>query len=460
MTAAPDPRDLSLVPGATAPVLGSTTTSWIHPDGPVFGPGTRPDPSQPEGTDLLPMIDHIVVLVMENHSYDNYFGMLGAEEGRGDGFTLGEDGRPMASNPDRDGTPVRAFRFPTTGQPAEEPCPDWNATHRSWNEGRLDGFVTSGSGRTAMGYWTGDDLPFYWAFARAFPLCDRYFCSALTQTFPNRRFLWGGTALGMVRTDLPPLDEVPPNGTIFDALNRHGIEWRNYFGDLPEPALFPPVWFANGDKGRTYDDFVADCAAGTLPPFALVTPRTDLSEENPQDISEGEAFAARIIGAVLRSPCWARTLLVWTYDEHGGYYDHVPPPEAVPPDDIEPNLEDGVHVPGRYDRLGFRVPCVVASPWSRPNHVSHVIHDHTSVLRLLETKWNLPALTRRDANASNLLDCLDLDAPPAFLEPPVLPAPGLAARADEYHAGTASPAKAPIVAALGDVLHGPDHGHV
>ncbi len=433
-----------------APVLGSEQTSWIHPDGPVHGPGRRPDPGRPEGTDLLPAIDHLVVLVMENHSFDNYLGTLG----RGDGFTLGEDGLPVEANPAPDGTPVRAFHLDTTRQPVDEPKPDWNATHDAWHDGALDGFVTA-SGRTAMGYWTAEDLPYYAALASTFPLCDRYFCSALTQTFPNRRFLWSGTALGMVRTEIPPLDEEPPNGTIFDALDRHGIEWRNYFGDLPEPALYPPVWFRSTERGRTYEAFLADCAAGALPPLSVVTPRTDLSEENPQDVQEGEAFAASIIDAVLASPAWPRTLLVWTYDEHGGYFDHVPPPAAVPPDDVEPRL-DPEHRPGRYDRLGFRVPAVVVSPWARADHVSHVIHDHTSVLRLIETKWNLPALTRRDANASNLLDCLDLSGSPAFGDPPTLPAPALVARGEVPRGGLPAAAKAPTVEAVGRPVHLPD----
>lgn len=415
-----------------APVLGSATTSWVRADGPTCSPGDRPNPELPEGTDLLPMIDHLVVFTMENHSFDNYFGMLG----RGDGFTLDEDGRPTNANPDSGGNPVVAWELTRTTQPVDEPCPDWDASHRSWNGGTNDGFVTSASGKIAMGYWTGDRLPYYWGLARRFPICDRYFCSVLAPTFPNRRFLVAGTARGFVATSLPALDEMAPNGTIFERLNAHGITWKNYFGDLPEPALFPPVWFTNTDKGATYDDFVADCAAGTLPQFSLVTPRTDLSEENPQDIHEGEAFSARIIDAVLSSPSWSRTLLVFTYDEHGGFYDHVPPPEAVPPDDVEPLLDPDLDAtePGRYDRLGFRVPAVVISPYARPDHVSSIIHDHASILRLIETKWNLPAHTRRDANASNLLDSLDLSpaglAAPAFLEPPELPEPGLFSRTD------------------------------
>jgi phospholipase C len=112
------------------------------------------------------------------------------------------------------------------------------------------------------------------------------------------------------------------------------------------------------------------------------------------------------------------------YDEHGGYYDHVPPPRAVPPDDIPPDVEPAPGAPAAWDRYGLRVPGFVISPFSRRNYVSHVVHDHTSVLRFIETKFNLGALTRRDANASNLLDCLDFRSP-AFLDPPALAAPGL-----------------------------------
>ncbi len=410
-----------------APVLGSTTTSWVHPDGPIAVAGDRPNPTLPIGTDLLPMIEHIVVLVMENHSFDNYYGMLG----RGDGFTLDEDGAPLDATPGSDGRPVRAWPFPDTTQPAEQPCPDWDASHRSWAGGTNEGFAASRSGAVAMGYWTGEHLPYYWSLAARFPLCDRYFCSVLGPTFPNRRFLVAGTARGFVATSLPALDERPPNGTVFDQLNAAGVSWKDYFGDLPEPALFPPVWFENLDKGGTYADFVADCAAGRLPSVSIVTPRTDLSEENPQDIAEGEAFSARVIEAVLTSPCWPRTVLVFTYDEHGGFYDHVPPPAAVPPDDLGPLLDPDLDAtePGGYDRLGFRVPTMVLSPFARPDHVSSIIHDHTSVLRLIQTKWNLPALTARDANASNLLDCLDLSpdglAAPAFLTPPERATPGL-----------------------------------
>jgi len=175
---------------------------------------------------------------------------------------------------------------------------------------------------------------------------------------------------------------------------------------------------------------------------------TEYSEENPQDIQRGESFAAEVINAVMHGQGWPGTLLIWTYDEHGGYYDHVPPPAAVPPDDVlgrsllgsptplqralrplfpgkvaqEQNLTEG---PIRYDRYGFRVPAVLVSPFARPGFVSSEVFDHTSVLKLAGEKWNLPALTRRDAAATAPLGLLDLDGQPAFLNPPKLPEPAL-----------------------------------
>ena len=133
--------------------------------------GERPDPSRPEGTDTLPGIEHVVVVMMENHSYDNYLGMLG----RGDGFTLGPDGKPTNACPDAGGMPVRAFHMANTCQLPKQPSQAWNATHAQWNNGEMDGFVRSDSGPVAMGYWTGADLPFYYGLATTFPVCDRWF---------------------------------------------------------------------------------------------------------------------------------------------------------------------------------------------------------------------------------------------------------------------------------------------
>jgi phospholipase C len=454
----------------------------------------RPRPDLPPGTDLVPKISHIVVLMQENHSYDNYFGML-AE--RGEGLPPGPDGTPVAVNNLPNGQPVPAHHLTSTVQVAHNPTQSWRASHVQYGDGGCDGFarsvaesVNGADPAVPMGYWTEADLPFYYGLARTFPLADHWFCSCLGPTFPNRRFLIAGTANGLI-DDLPwNLIDYPEAGTIFDALTTNGISWVNYhsvrsvrvmlkrlLGGRGLVALrrlaavgkwIPGVANAvRGNKSCTADlyplglvraarhlkstqRFFADAAKGTLPAVSIVDPDFGAySEENPQDISHGEAFSAEVINAVMHGPAWGSTLLLWIYDEHGGYYDHVPPPEAVPPDGVPArnwqlslprwllgvlrrlpllgtalakleNIDTG---PSTYDRLGFRVPAVIVSPHARPDFVLSDVLDHTSVLKLIEEKWNLPPLTRRDAAATSPLGALDLEADPKFLTPPKLPQP-------------------------------------
>jgi phospholipase C len=190
----------------------------------------------------------------------------------------------------------------------------------------MDGFVRSPSGAAAMGYWGATDLPFYYGLAETFPLCDRWFASCLGQTYANRRFLLCGSALGSINTILQTDLPAPANGTIVEALNRHGISWRDYYTTLPSLLLFPPVFTANQDKCVKVERFFTDAATGELPSFCLVEPNSQAqTEEAPQDISLGEAFTARVVNAIMRSAAWPRSVLVLCYDEHGGYYDHVPP---------------------------------------------------------------------------------------------------------------------------------------
>ena len=464
----------------------------IERRGLVPGPAGRPRPELPPGTDLIPAIRHIVVLMMENHSYDNYLGMLA---GRGDGLPGAATGAPDAVNTLPNGQQVRAHHLPSTVQVGGTPTQTWNASHISAANGACGGFATSvwktvpgGDPALPMGYWTSADLPFYYRLADLFPVADRWFCSCLGPTFPNRRFLISGTANGLI-DDLPwDLIDYPPAGTIFDALAAHDISWVNYHNVHPARVVLKRLlggtglvalrrlaqvgrWLpgvANAVRGnksftadlyplgfasslrhlRSTQQFFADAAAGTLPAVSVVDPDFGLySEENPQDITHGEAFSAAVVNAVTSGPGWPSTLLLWLYDEHGGYYDHVPPPAAVAPDDVPARnwqltwpwarallqavapkqlaqLENADSGPASYEQYGFRVPAVIVSPYARPGFVLHDQLDHTSVLKLIEEKWNLPPLTRRDAAAASPLGALDLAGPPAFLDPPQLPAPG------------------------------------
>jgi phospholipase C len=400
----------------------------------------RPPPNRhaPVGSDQLPQFDHLIVVMMENHSFDNMIGMLG----RGDGFKLGPTGRPTASNPDGRGGEVHAFHMPTPCQLDGRPSQSWNASHQQYDGGRNEGFVVSASGPVSMGYFDGADMPFTYGLARTFPIADRWFCSVLAQTFPNRRYLLAGTSLGLVDDSL--LLPLPANGTILDQLNRHGISWHDYSSSLPGLGVWPALLGKPAISERIVgiDAFYRDCSAGTLPSCSFVDPNFGTSsEENPQDVQFGDVFLAKVVNAAMAGPKWPRTLLVWTYDEHGGYYDHVPPPSAPAPDGVRPILARG-DVAGSFDRFGFRVPAGVVGPYAKKHHVSHTVYDHTSILKLIEKKWNLPAMTRRDAAAASPLDMVDFDAAPAFLRPPALTAPAdpaLRSSCETTGAGTIPP---------------------
>lgn len=412
-------------------------------------PDSLPDRSLPAGTDTIPRIEHVVVLMLENHSYDNILGMLGRGRGRrprGDGFTLARDGLPTATNPYPDGRLQRAFRMPTTCQFHNTPSQEWAASHNAYDNGANDGFVRTTIdpftseivGAVAMGYWTGQDLPLTYALANTFPIGDRWFCSVLGQTDPNRRYLIAATSSGMT-DDIGsgPNNSVAnrtlgipaANGTIFQRLSDAGITWADYNASFPTGATME-LYPANDNvyaktNARPIAQFFTDAQAGTLPHFSLLDPDySTQSQENPQNIAVGEGFLGQVIDALRNSPQWRKTLFILAYDEHGGYYDHVPPPAALRPDAIPPAVNPGESTYDGFARYGFRVPAVVVSPYAKRDYVSHVVYDHTSILAFLERKWNLNALTYRDANANDLLDFLDLGAmsrgKPTFPELPAL----------------------------------------
>ena len=419
--------------------------------------GSLPFPREAPGTlnEEMPF-DHIIVVMMENHSFDNLLGALSRSRRDVNGLAFDPSGKATNSNPGSNHTPAEVFAFPlpNTAQ-AKNVSQSWKATHEQIAGGEMNGFVRSAGAMEPMGYYTPEMLPFAYSLASTFTLADHWFCSVPGPTYPNRRFLLAGTAYGGTVTGPGTLvDLPPPHGTIFDRLSDQHINWCDYFTDVPMTAVIPSIILKHANHHAPISKFFHDCQAGTLPAVSFVDPGIGVlssvgsalaslpfpvkdvlevlganfqdaspgeTEEDPQNMYYGEAWAHKVVEAVLQSPKWSRTLLIYTYDEHGGYYDHVAPPRAIPPDNIPPSLQAG-DPPGGYDMYGPRVPAMVVSPYSKPGGVTHVVHDHTSILATIEAKWNLPALTVRDANAATIMDFLNL-ADPALLHPPFIQTP-------------------------------------
>jgi len=409
----------TLLTGAAGTAALLATPAWARSG--LRRPDSLPFPHLPAGHPSMPQIRHVVVLMMENHSFDNLLGMVPYEvPGRAavDGLTR-RHGRITNFNRDRSGKRVFAGHATSPCQLPREPSQSWNASHESYDRGRNDGFVRA-SGPVAMEFWDERDLPFTYSLVKHFPIGERYFASTLAQTYPNRRFFFTGTASGTIATNGTTFNIPAHNGTIWDRLDAHHIDWAIYYQDLPSWLIVPgALTQSRQSRQRHFTRFGQDVAAGKLPQFTFIDPSyTTTSEENPQDIQLGERFIANVVHALMHAPSWKHTALFITFDEHGGYYDHVPPPRAIKPDDIPPLTKPG-DAPGGYDRYGFRVPLIVVSPYARPGYASGVVQDHTSITAFIERKWNLPAMTFRDANANPMTDYFDFGRP-AFAIPPAL----------------------------------------
>jgi len=396
--------------------------------------------SAPNGATIP--IDTIVVIMMENRSFDHYFQDINNE-----GWTGVDVAPASATNPGIDGGPVPFVHadYDDGGAPGVFCFADtnhsWDGTHQEIDDGKMDGFALANdgthedpmvgppgflSGARAMTYYTKGDLPFmYWA-AENFAIGDRYFASVPGPTWPNREYFYAATSWGETTTGAFP---TPTSPTVLDALGAAGVSWGYYTpGELPTTTLFinSPGYASYSDNVFTFDEFTGDAAAGTLPHVVILDPSLfpegyDNNDEHPPAVMQvGEAWRAGAVQTLLASPQWARMAVFLLYDEHGGLYDHVPPPPACPPDATPPKLatpDGGTY--GGFDEYGVRLPFVVMSPYAKGHYVSHQVFDHTSVLRFIEARFGLPALTKRDANALAPWDVFDFAASPNLTPPPM-----------------------------------------
>jgi phospholipase C len=370
-------------------------------------------------------IKHVLVLMQENRSFDSYFGQLHFQ---GQPRTAAEPRNASNPNPlNEDAPPIRAFDQSAFCASADLNH-SWTGTHQEINGDDMNGFTaanvdpTDPTGSRAMGSYDSADLPFYYSLYSQFAMGDRYFSSVPGPTFPNREYLLAGTSFGHIMNDLPAAGL--PGASVFNELDAAGVSWKIYFSDTPAGFLFAYVRAHAAGHVVPVSQYFVDAAAGNLPQVSFVDPmfggtkNTETDEHPPANIQVGQQFVAGVVGALFKSPNWTSSALFLTYDEHGGYYDHVSPPRAVEPDGIAPLLGPG-DVNAEFDRLGVRVPAVVVSPFAKAHFVSHVVNDHTSILRFIETRFGLPALTRRDAAANPMLEFFDFHDP-AFMHPPAL----------------------------------------
>jgi phospholipase C len=343
---------------------------------------------------LLGSVDTIVVLMMENRSFDHYLGRL-----RGDGAypaAAQVDGlRGEESNPDPQGAPVRAYKLGTFT--AEDPPHNWDACHKQWNQGKNDGFVRvhAGAHQTeVMGYYERGQIPFYYALADRYTVCERWFASVMGPTWPNRFYLHSATSQG--KKDNTPFVSGGPD-TIWERLKDRGLAGKNYSNSIA--AFYTGGYLGKALSGKSpvvkMDEFYKDARSGNLPPFSIIDPDFLSSDDHPaHDIRLGQAFIASVFQALSQSPQWPRCLFILTYDEHGGFFDHVPPPAAFDPDPA-------------FAQLGFRVPTIIAGPTVRRGHVSATVFDHVSVPATASARFGLRSLGPRMERTADISPCID-----------------------------------------------------
>jgi phospholipase C len=350
--------------------------------------------------------DHVVVLMMENRSFDHLLGWLPGSNGKQAGLQY---------------THVNGTVYPTYELPPDFQGCSWDDPDHSFagglvqlNGGKGDGFLKTAPADDTfpIGYYGPTARPVMGKLATSYTACDNYFCPVLGQTFPNRVYMQAA------RTDREgnTFDQstLP---TIWDRLATAGLSGREYFHDLPTTGLWGPKYVANL---RTFGQFSADALAGDLPAYTLISPAAVgegqgvTNDDHPHaDLRAGDELFSTVYHALRDGPKWSKTVFVINYDEWGGFYDHVIPPRADFDDSVVPGSKFDFHV------RGFRVPCLVISPFAPPQVAHQGPFDHASVLKMVEWRWNLPPLCSRDANAVNLAEVLDLTSPPRTDTPDV-----------------------------------------
>jgi len=460
-----------------------------------LGNSTNSPPPPPPND--IKQINHIIILAQENRGFEHYFGAM-RQYWAANGYPdVSFDGLPQfnpasglpplqgpiptnlgcdpASPPPADctlnGNSPAVQSFHMISMCEENPSPSWNESHvdRNLNDpvsstALLDGFVWTAAhdarnqaffdidGKRAMSYYDGTDLPYYYFMASNFGTSDSWFSPAMSRTQPNRMYMLAATSAGHA---YPPAPGSPPltNKTIFDLLQAAGVSWKVYVTDLSRAN--PPVqnsalnFFTTAAQFPTnivgVDEFLTDLNNGTLPSVSYIEPGYNSGlDEHPgvddnvpgANVQTGAKYVSSLINALMQSTSWKDSVFILTYDEFGGFYEHIgpqtgsvsPSPDGIPPMDLlqgpPPNGPDVcVTTTGPtcdFDYTGYRVPLIVISPFAKKHYVSHTTADYTAWLKLVETRFGLSSLTARDAAQMDMVEFFDFQNVP-WLTPPTPP---------------------------------------
>jgi phospholipase C len=408
--------------------------------------GSAPDPKHGNSADIT-SINHIIYMLQENQGFDRYFGQLNTYRQShglsGDADVTPTDASQVAYDQSTMFTP-----FHMGSMCVEELSSYWNESHNAWNHlaptsatPLMNGFAISAgnnsrhsnpigydmNGQRVMGYYDDTDLPYYYFMATQFAISDHWFAPVMTNTPANRMYAVAATSRGVINKPLTQVN-VP---TIFDELEQAKITWKNYVPDFPKGSSLKPFpVFAKyvGTNIVPMPDYFTDLTKGTLPQVAFIDrdSRSGLDEHpgGGNSVQRGAAYVASIINALIDSSAWKDSVFFLTYDEPGGFYDHVPPVPTVSPDGIPPVLLPGDTCSTTsgptcdFVYTGFRLPNLVISPFAKTHYIDHTPIDTTAILRLIEIRFGLQPLTKRDAAQPDISFFFDFSNKPNLKPPP------------------------------------------
>ncbi len=396
-------------------------------------------PPSSEANSGMRKIKHVIWIIQENHSFDSYFGTYPGA----DGFP------PSTCVPVLPGSKrcIKPFHMPK-GEPVYDLHHGWQNEHAAYDNGMMDGFVWAEGSPFTMGYLDNRDIPNYWSYARHYTLCDRFFSSEMSESLTNHLYSVAAQSGGLIGglSSIKSIEEVLGEkggfsfASIVKSFTKGSVSWKYYVETRPMTAdhnsygVLPSLWFGEpktfslwnplagfkavrenpGQMKNLVDlkEYFQDLNSGTLPEVSWIVPTFEDSEHPPETlapVARGMWYVTNIINALMKSPYWKDSVVFLTWDDYGGFYDHVPPPIV--------------------DAFGYgpRVPTLVISPYAKADYVSHFTYDFTSMLKFIEDRWNLPPLTQRDAHADGMQDCFDFEQSPlpalVFQIPSKLPRP-------------------------------------